>query len=277
MAIYFSSEQVMISFRRLSSRKSKGKTPMERTSSLMYFLAFDAAIKKKTGKPHLDLNPETNDGKDNRKLIELEFTRLVLLERNKDEIIQVAELGKITNEGRAPEKRISSNFLTVPLKKASEQTKPYYYPNRPAAPLIKMGKAATGSNWGMERHEKWSENLPKLFSEIKEPTVFTDLAIFVMRDSSLSKNHDNCLEALSKVLFERFTNELSSYWIEKIKKEKVLAKHTMKPFSDRHESFVKQIKALEELPVNTIESLKKHIKYLETLLNKNKINFNQLT
>ncbi|HYC79862.1 MAG TPA: hypothetical protein VEC17_02455, partial [Candidatus Binatia bacterium] len=81
----------------------------------MYFCALDAVCKKK-GVDALDLNPNRTEGKDNRKLIELEFAKIALLSRNNDVLFQVTELGKIQRNGNEPEKRISSNFLTVPLK-----------------------------------------------------------------------------------------------------------------------------------------------------------------
>src|SRR5579863_2784899 len=112
--MYLSSEQVSVSFKRLSSRKQEGKTHLERTSAFMYFIAFDAVCKSK-GKGPIDFDPDKNEGKSNRKLIELEFTKLVLLNKVQGKITQVSELGKIDHTGKDPEKRISSNFLTVPL------------------------------------------------------------------------------------------------------------------------------------------------------------------
>jgi len=64
------------SFLRLSSKKQGGKTTLERTSALMYFLSFDATVKKLTKSP-IDLNPNTANGKNNRSAMELEFVRLL--------------------------------------------------------------------------------------------------------------------------------------------------------------------------------------------------------
>jgi len=272
MPLYFSSEQVLRSFERLASRKSNGKTPLERTSALMYFFAFDATLRK-TGKTLLDLNPKTNDGKENRKSIELEFARLVLLEKTSDFIMQVAELGKATTGGKSPEKRISSNFLTVPLKKASEQSKAYTYPNRPSAPLIKMGLTATGCNWGMTKYESWSDNLPKLLTEIKEPTVFTDLAIFIMRDNVLNvSSQDSYMDALAPLIKQRFTEDLCTFWVERIKKEHVFAKHINAPYSVRHEKLSKKINTIGK-DNNSIDKYLEHIEYLQNLLSENSIEY----
>lgn len=72
----------------------------------------------------LDLNPDSLEGKDNRKQVEVEYTKTDLLEKTRDDFKQVTELGKIDVGGTTPEKRISSNFFTVPLKKASGQKEP---------------------------------------------------------------------------------------------------------------------------------------------------------
>jgi hypothetical protein len=275
MPTYFSSDQVLSSFKRLASRKLEGKTWLERTSSLMYFLAFDA-VTKKMGQQRLDFDPERKEGKENRRLIELEFLKLVLVDNRHGRISQVCELGKISKVSQAPEKRLSSNFLTVPLKKASQQAEPYHYPKRPSTPLIKMGQRATGVNWGMERHENWRENLPKFFSEVRTSTVFTDLAIFVMRDTEFRQPQtSNYVDVLSELLKERYSTELSIFWIEKIKKDDFMVKHITNPFSDTHESFLKKYEQSENRSNLTNETSKdERILYLEGLLHQHGITFN---
>jgi hypothetical protein len=274
MQVYLKSDQVLESFKRLASRKSEGKTPMERTSVLMYFLAFDA-VQKNVDQSCLDFNPDKTEGKNNRKLIELEFTKLTLLGKDGQRISQVCELGKITTKGKAPEKRISSNFLTVPLKKASEQTKLFSYPNRPSTPLIKMGPTATSLKWGMQKHEDWRENLPKLFSEIKAPTVFTDLSIFVLRDSPFPvATVFSHIEALSISLNQKFTADLADFWIDRIKKEQVMVKHIQDPFTNVYDPLLSKCNVSDNgHDPSDYHELKKRISYLEDLLKRNKIPF----
>ncbi len=72
---------------------------MERTSAVMYFFAFDAVCKSKGNVP-VDFDPDKNEGKSNRKSIELEFTKLVLLNKVQGRITQVSELGKIDRRKR---------------------------------------------------------------------------------------------------------------------------------------------------------------------------------
>ncbi|RZJ90563.1 MAG: hypothetical protein EOO20_07760 [Chryseobacterium sp.] len=275
--MYFSSEQVSISFKRLSSRKSGGKTHMERTSALMYFLAFDVVCKSKGGGP-VDFDPEKIEGKNNRKSIELEFTKLVLLNKEHNKIAQVSELGKIDYMGKDPEKRISSNFLTVPLKKASEHSTPYSYPKRPATPLMRLGQAATGQKWGINYCDDWRKNLPVLLSDIKQSSPFTDLAVFILRDTLFDRGATECITTLSTGLSCRFSKELAEFWIERIEKEKLFAKHIQLPLSENHDSFGKKntINDLQFGSQISLEQLSYHIKYLEDLLSAHNINYRPL-
>jgi hypothetical protein len=275
MSKYFSSQQVSTSFKRLSSRKSDGKTHLERTSVLMYFLAFDAVCKK-NGTQVLDLDPHKVEGKSNRKAVELEFTKLVLLHRSHGTIRQVCKLGEVASNGTDPEKRISSNFLTVPLKKASDHSEPYFYPKRPRAPLFKMGLAATHMKWGLEYHDEWAENLPIFMSEIKDSTQFTDLAIFILRDSPISPNAGtDYLSALTTLVKERFSNRLATFLIARIEKEKIFAKHIVDPFTDSYEPFAKMSKGASAGRFEKLErkDLLSYINYLEQTLQANDIHF----
>ncbi len=270
MAKYLNTDMVSRSFKRLSSRKKAGKTHLERTSVLMYFLAFDAACKYFDAGA-LDLNPDSLDGKNNRKQVEVEYTKLILLEKTSDVFKQVTELGKICVGGTTPEKRISSNFFTVPLKKASEQKEPYFYPKRPATPLLKMGPAATGKPWGITYGDDWASNLPLLISEIKESTPFLDLAFFVCRDCGFDDKFNDGISAVSDQLQKRFTKKLADFWVTRIDKEKVLAKHLDSPFADHHSYFVRSY-AEDAGEINGYEKMKKselieRIKYLEKILN----------
>lgn len=269
MSKYLSQELVCKSFERLHSRNTTGKTHMERTSALMYFLSVDAAFKH-FGVSNLDLNPESLEGKNSRKQVELEFTRLVLVGNSPDGVRQVTELGKIDEAGTHPEKRISSNFLTVPLKKASNQATPFYYPSRPKFPLFKMGLAATGKQWGISFHDNWMSNFLAILTTIKGSTPSLDLAVFVCRDSAIDDGAVDISSALEEQLKKRFTKDLAVFWIQRIEKEKVLVRRAEVPFADHHApfaSFYKQAPA----PIKRYEQMKKselidRIHQLESML-----------
>ncbi len=269
MAKYLNQELVCKSFERLSSRNKTGKSHMERTSALMYFLSVDAAFKH-FDVSILDLNPDSLDGKINRKQVELEFTRLVLVGNSHGGVKQVTELGRIEEAGTHPEKRISSNFLTVPLKKASNQTTPFYYPNRPKHPLFKMGLAATGKQWGVSFHENWMSNFLAILTTIKGSTPSLDLAVFVCRDCAIDDGAADIFTALEEQLKKRFTRNLADFWILRIEKEKAMPRGVEVSFSDHHApfaSFYKQASA----SVKQYEQMKKselidRIHQLESML-----------
>ena len=237
MSLYLNPKLVECAFRRLVPSDSTGKSPKERTSALMYFLAFVAAVKKLDCCP-LDLDPGTTHGKNNRSVMGVEFAKLVLLKASTDrKIRQVCTLGQVEISDTEPEKRISSNFYTVPLKKASESAKANDYPHRPAAPLLKMGQVATGLKWGISYHDAWRENIQKFFTEIKSNTPFTDLAIFVFRNECLPGDYDNVRDALSCNMQERFGADVATFWTCRMDNEKVFFKHGNDPFcSTYHES-----------------------------------------
>lgn len=241
---------------------------------LMFFLSIDAACKH-FGVDGLDLNPDSLDGKNNRKQVELEFTKLVLIESNNGIFKQVAELGKIDIGGISPEKRISSNFFTVPLKKASGQSEPYYYPRRPSAPVLKMGLAATGKKWGVELHDNWSSNFPILLSEVKDPTPFLDLAVFICRDCRWESENTDLVSAINEQIKKKFTRQISEYWTTRIEKEKILAHHLDLPFSDHHSPFADSI--IEEVQTDYAQMNKseliERIRVLEELLTENGVKY----
>lgn len=255
MSKYLSQQLVCNSFERLSSRNKTGKTHMERTSALMYFLSVDVAFKH-FDVSILDLNPDSLDGKNSRKQVEMEFTRLVLVGNSHGVVRQVTELGRIEEAGTHPEKRISSNFLTVPLKKASNQTPPFYYPSRPKYPLFKMGFAATAKQWGVSFHDNWMSNFLAILTTIKGSTPLLDLAVFVCRDCAIDDGATDIFTALEEQLKKRFTRNLADFWIQRIEKEKVMPRGVVVPFADHHApfaSFYKQAPA----PVKQYEQMNK--------------------
>ena len=277
MTSFLSADLVSKCFKRLSSREKGGKKHLERTSALLYLLAFDATCKF-FEVDSLDFSPETLTGRHHRRQFELEFVRLAVLERSQDRLKQVIEFGKIDIDGTSPEQRISSNFFSVPVKKASTRRDQALYPNRPKAPVLSMGVFATEKPWGVTLYEKWQTNLPKLLSEIKCSTPHIDLAIFALRDMDLRKEYGDTLEAISDTLKNKFTKHLCDYFFSRFEKEKVFCNHLDNPFSDHYSSFSDNYQS--ELPTGeaSYKSLKKEemiqrIIYLEEILEKNGIEY----
>ena len=256
-------------FKRLAVREKNGKSHKERTSVLMYFLAFDATCKR-LGIETLDLDPAKQSGGENRKRLLIEFTNLVLLEHKTGSLKQVTELGSVEANAVLPEKRMSSNFLTVPVKKASRQQQPYEYPGRPA-PLLIMGSGATAYKWGVTRHNDWNDNISLFLSGAKSSTPYLDLAIFVCRDSDFEDKATDLVTALGDRLERRFTKTLANFWIAKIKKERVLARHVDSPFVSHYSSFVSRCvtdttKSTHHYEAMDKNELVKRVALLEALL-----------
>jgi hypothetical protein len=284
MSLYLNPKLVELSFKRLAPSSNAGKRPLERTSALMYFLAFDAAVKN-VGCCPLDLNPNSLEGRNNRQFVELEYLKLVKLKSSTDrQVRHVVVLGKIDKGGTAPEKRISSNFFTVPVKKASESVKVYNYPNRPS-PLLKMGSAATQIKWGVNYHNDWKLSFPNFLGDLKGNTPFTDLAVFVSRNDHLPDNSEKLHEALASVIQERFSEDLATFWARRMDAEKIFFKHGDDPFrSSYSDPLAEDSLSMEKLGGNK-ESLKTldrqilidRIVYLEGLLDAQEIEYQSIT
>lgn len=257
---------------------------MERTSALMYFLAFDAAVKNLDCRP-LDLNPRSMEGKNNRQVVELEYVKLVQLKPSDEgKVRHVVTLGKIDKGGSPPEKRISSNFFTVPVKKASESAKVYTYPNRPA-PLLKMGAAATNIKWGVDYHNDWKTSLPKLLMELKSSTPFTDLAVLVTRNDPFSDGSMKMHVALSSAIHKRFGEDLADFWAKRMDTEKVFFKHGEDPFRSSYSDplaadyLSMESRASDKEALKTLDKdvLVDRVVYLEGLLDDQDIEYQLIT
>jgi len=271
---------VEASFGRLSSRNKVGKTHLERTSALMYFLAFDAVVRQKNNHP-LDFNPRSAEGKNNRDAMTLEYARLVQLQNTPDgQIRHIANLGRVDTGGIPPDKRISSNFFTVPLKKASQSAKRQTYPNRPA-PLLKMGLSSTGLGWGIDYDDDWKINLPKMMSEMKGGSPFTDLAIVVFRGARYETNREYLVKALTDKIPSKYTEDLARYWAKKIDTESPLIKQIDDPYqTSLPRPFINEPNVMKSETANPIslrsldkEALIRRIVYLERLLKEHDIKF----
>jgi hypothetical protein len=238
MPNYLNPNVVTKSFDRLGSEENRGKTHLERTSAVLYFLAFDAVCKL-LDVSILDLDPDKLDGKNTRKRFELEFTKLVLLGNDAGTHIQFLEFGKFDTTSSNPEKRVSANFLTVPLKKATTQTDSYYYPRRPKAPLLKLGPIATKKSWGVARHDDFEQNLFIILSTAKSSTPAYDLSILVLRNDGFPDHIDDDYLALYDQLDKRFTQDLASLLKKRIERERLILQQNMPMFVSQFTSFVK--------------------------------------
>ncbi len=230
MQVYISPVVVAKSFTRLAYiQKSNhdGKRGLERTSSMMYFFAFDC-VAKKHGSEAIDIDNATFDGANTRADFVLEYTKLVALKNGENgELRHVASLGTIQIGGKAPDGKMRSNFLSVPVVKASLAKAPYAYPLRPA-PLLLLGAAATGFKYGIKYHPDWKKNLNLFLSDMNSSTPYTDLAIFLCRTEHIEvEDTTSGQEVLFTAMRTKFSNTLAEIFISKIKNEKLFSAKTV--------------------------------------------------
>jgi hypothetical protein len=223
----------------------------------------------------VNLDPEDNVGKNNRDFLTREFARLVQIKNVELEPCHVLNLGEVTLGGNSPEKRFSSNFLTVSLKSATTANKAYNYPSRPK-PLVVLGPKATGLTWGIDRHPNWKENLPCFLQERKTSTPFHDLACFVLRRHGFISEATSLQEGIMDGLSEIFTQELCDYWKEKLASEKVFLRPVKDPFQDSVPNvFADHSWASRGKGADEKVALSSRINYLEGLLKVHNIEFNE--
>ena len=213
--MYLNSDFVKSAFLRLRSTSKGGKSHLEKTSALMFFLAF-ASLSKKEDSRILEFPPKSYA----RREFENEFRKLVSLERG----AQVVELGAVEyGYAKSPEKRLESNFLTSQLKKASEAVSTMDYPKRPK-PLLRLGKVDSGMNWGVTAHPDWRENFPIFFNNTGSKTPFTDFAIFIFKYEDFVAGKDVWSSIFEKFA-EKYPKSITDFFIQKIQAERVFFKY----------------------------------------------------
>jgi hypothetical protein len=268
--MYFTPKLIEVCFARLKSRDGGSKRGIERTSALMYFLAFDSIRKEKKS---ISLNHTSVEGKSNRAALGVEYSKLITVTNlGVDRVLAAVDLGELKIID-SPEKRISSNFLTVPLKKASALTTPMPYPGRPA-PLLRLGSVLlSGDSWGISLHENWEEHISIFLADRISQTPFLDFSIFVLRETEFEYK-DNIIELICEMLEKRFSNELATYLKNKISFEKRRFTYTTEWFQDKkNRPFSSYSPKISEHCTNNNQLLLERIQYLESLLSQNEIPF----
>ena len=224
--MYLNHTLVLESFKRLGVNTisgKRGKTHMERTSSLMIMLALDAATKQ-FGVQALNVDFSNEESVKMRKALSLEYSKLVTVSKSEDGGMQsVHELGYVHIGGKDPEQRMSSNFLTTHVPNATDYETAFEYPHRPA-PLLHLGKVATRMPYGIQLHPEWQDGFVAHLADVASNTPFTDLAMFCMRYVNAEKKA-TLTDTLCAMIRERYTKDVADYWVGKIKGERLFAKH----------------------------------------------------
>lgn len=274
--MYIADNALKASFDRLLSNDPKGKTGLERTSALMYFLAFDALVSRVLASRTkvVDMNPGSAKGQYNRNQFVAQFLNLVVI--SQAPAAHINELGRVTTEGARPGKRISANFLTTPLKRASQAAQPLDYPRRPS-PLLVLGVAEGGSRWGVTRHAEWKANLASFLADNNSKTPFIDLAVVLSRRHKMTAKRYLDHTDLAKALKALFSDELAAVWEKHLRVESKRAacpEISLQPSESRVLYPPTQSAATQSVRVGKV-SERTRIWYLESLLTQKGIPFDK--
>ncbi len=227
----------------------------------------------------LDFDPSKNIGLQHRNLMTLEYSKLVLLCTSKRPGMhnQTINMGEVVCDKTAPEKRISSNFFTVPLKKASGSAAPLDYPRRKHGPLFKMGKLTPNVTWGIRAHEDWVSSLSSMLAERRTTTPFFDLALFVFRNNSFYEPSPTLADTLCALIGDHYPVDFAEYWQKRIRQETRLRKDS----GDFYQASYSNTFSSPEWLARDASSVQRdeqtvssRVTYLEDLLRKHNIPFN---
>lgn len=219
--MYIHSTVVKDAFLRLKTNNTTaGKRSLERTSSLMVFLAY-ASMAKKYNREIIDVNFDDPEGQKIRTDLSLEFDRLLRVASQKS----IVELGVVTFGGKGPRERLSSNFLTTHIPSARQQSGAFLYPKRPQPPILVLGKDGTGLTNGIKKSSTWSAGLEAHLADVQSRTPFSDLAIFVLRGKAVVGCGDCIQDVLASELKKLYPAEVAEFWAKKIKAERLFAKY----------------------------------------------------
>jgi AAA domain (dynein-related subfamily) len=207
--MFFSPETFATHFPRLVMKDNTGKKGLEQTTGLATFLAVDMA-QKELNKDVLNLHP---DSKDERDKVTNNFVNILFLGTKDGIEIQVNNLGVVKKDSKKLDKKFSSNFLTTPLKRASQVFGTKDYPNRPA-PLLTLGiKISEGNEWGVTKCDNWKNNFTSFLIGKKCETDTFPLIMFLLRNYNFTEI-SNGLSAIRNALNSFFTEEVSDFLVE---------------------------------------------------------------
>lgn len=274
MTKYLSPSLVLQSFERLREIVPEPKAGQEITSAIFYLLSFERVRKARGCEDALCLDPTTQEGTQVRALMRDEFSRLSVLCEHPTPgmFVNAPDLGSHACERKSPDKRIGSNFFTVPLKKASQSATPIHYPNRKHGPLLVLGSLRADSKWCIRRHPKWLQTLRKMLADRNTRTPFTDLAIYMFRTSKCSYS-ENVSDSLCELVRSHFCNDFAEELCAQLVAERQRLSVKDDPFSEAFSNCFKDLARVSVSYSNDgdVKSLKARISYLEQLLIAHKI------
>lgn len=209
--MYFTSKGFSHYYKLLNTVKETGKTNLERTSSLVYFLAQDK-LQKKYSVDTIDVSSNS----DLRKEFQNAVKEILAVDTKTNEEVQANHLGVLNIEDSKNSIFIKTgkNFLSTQVYRASTSAETFDYPTRPKnSPILKLGVEYNGSKNTISKHKDWQNNLLTYIDFRKCGQNTLPLIIFLLRDSRLEKDM-SMKPWVEKELKEIFTEDLSEFLLE---------------------------------------------------------------
>lgn len=180
----------------------EGKTNLERTSILSYFLAHDMLCKTYTT-DIVDLNSNTST----RDFFVNNVSYILSLDEDKEsgEEYQASQLGLIVKDRSQIKTKVGKNFLSTQLIRAAQSKNVSTYPTRPKdSGMLELGHEINGNYYGVKKSPDWKRNFIKFldFRQCKSDTF--PLICFLLRNHkfdlsgkfSISNELENALHTL---------------------------------------------------------------------------------
>ncbi|OMF56537.1 MoxR family ATPase [Paenibacillus sp. FSL R5-0766] len=208
--MYFADQTFRTNYRMLQPLEQGGKLGRETTSGLAYFFSLDR-LQKKLGLEIIDLHPESAD---RQEFISMFIETLMVGRDEQNNELQATSLGFIEVGASSLEKKVSSNFLTVPVKKGSRQQELLPYPGRPG-PLVNLGlDTGIHGKWGITKNPEWKDNFLKFINRRLCGSNTFPLIVFLLRNRPLlNLESDNPYTILKSSLGDIVTEETADFLV----------------------------------------------------------------
>lgn len=209
VTMYFSSK-IFNECYQLLGTENQGKLNIERTSSLVYFLATNMVQREE--------NVEVvNVHKDStmRKSFTDAVSSLFVLGRNAEGLeYQANYLGQITIDSNTMAVKTGKNFFSTQVNSASKRTEPVDYPTRPTnSAILKLGIQTDNGRYGIEKHENWQQNINNFLNFRFSKSDTFPLIVFLLRNKDIDIS-GSIEQSIEDALSENFTENVVQFLME---------------------------------------------------------------
>lgn len=206
--MYFSAHIFSKYYKLLGTQQQEGKTNLERTSILLYFLAIDR-IQKENDIDVIDVN---KDSVLRRKFMD-SVTEISVFYTKDEKEYQANYLGEVNHDNNKMAVKAGKNFLSTQVNHAEKVNDPVDYPTRPKdSAILKLGYDTNNGKTGIKKHYNWKEHIMTFinFRFCGDDTF--PLIVFLLRDVDfdIEKNFE---ENVTEEIYKEYTEELADFLI----------------------------------------------------------------